>query len=167
MIDRVFAVVGAAAFAQFPQFYSQYLHELAGHVAELTHQVNLLKQSAQASGKTVQELIIKFLQFSDPDVVKQGEYMKLMVERLENLTSSQNSLQEASVFTKPLLFIREADGGIALETYHRFQVGFMFTWEGVVYALIGLVAGYLFFGCICLIFKGIGSIFKRNNTGSH
>lgn len=170
MIDRAFAVIGAFAFAQFPQFYSQYLHELAGHVEELTRQVNLLKQSAQASGKTVQELIIKFLQFSDSDVVRQGEFMKQMVERLENLALSQNRLQEASVFTKPLLFIREADGSIALETYHRFLFGFTFTWEGLVYALIGLVVGYFFFWGIFLILKGIGSLFRRKpkaNLGSN
>lgn len=159
MIDRLFAVLGAFAFAQFPQFYSQYLHELAGHVEELAYQVNLLKQSFP--GKPIQELITKFLQFSDTDVVKQGEFMKLMLERLEALKSSQMRLLDASVFTKPLLFIREADGGIALETYRRFQFGFTFSWEGLIWALVGLVVGYSFFRAICLIILGIGTLFKR------
>lgn len=164
MIDRLFAVLGAFAFAQFPQFYSQYLHELAGHIEELSYQINLLKQSLQ--GKSVQEIIAKFLQFSDSDVVKQGEFIKGMVDRLEVLTWSQNSLHAASYFTKPLLFIREADGGVALDTYRRFQFGFTFTWEGLIWALIGLVVGYMFFRCIVLIFMGIGSMFKRKKPGS-
>lgn len=164
MIDRLFAVLGAFAFAQFPQFYSQYLHELAGHIEELSYQINLLKQSLQ--GKSVQEIIAKFLQFSDPDVAKQGEFIKGMVDRLEALTFSQNSLQAASYLTKPLLFIREADTVVALDTYRRFQFGFTFTWEGLIWALIGLVVGYMFFRCIVLIFMGIGSMFKRKKPGS-
>lgn len=161
MIDRVFALIGAFAFAQFPQFYSQYLHELDGHVKELVYQVNQLKQTMQISGKTLQELIAKFLQSTDSDVSKQGEFLNSMVSRLETLNASQVHLEEASVFTKPFLFIRETDVGIAVQTYKTFQFGFTFTWEGLIYALIGLIVGYTLFRGVILIFKGIGSLFRR------
>lgn len=160
-IGRAFALFGAACFSQFPQFYMQYLHELAGHISELTYQVNLLRHSARLSGKTLEELIAKFLQFSDSDVVRQGEFMKSMVERLERLTLSQSSLVEAPLFTKSFFFIREADATIALETYHRFQLGFIFNLEGVLYALIGIILGYS-------LFLGIRAFFSlfRKKPGS-
>lgn len=164
IIDRAFAVVAAILFAQFPQFYSQYYHELLGHIGELAYQVGLLEQSAKQSGKTLKDLILKFLQFDDADIVRQGELMKMAVERLESLTLSQTNLENASIFAKPFLFIRNADASIAKETLHNFQFGFTFNVEGIAYAFLGLIIGYSIFGLIGYFFKSIGSLFRRKPT---
>jgi hypothetical protein len=142
LLDRICALSGALIFAQFPQFFLQYLHELSGHVAELSHQVQLFDQTAKLSHKTLPELILKFLQNSDLDIVRQGELIQGMVTRLETFRIAKSSLEQASLITKPFVFLRYINQQIAVDTWKQFQLGFSFTLEGLVYAFIGMLIGY-------------------------
>lgn len=153
MIDRIFAVGGAIFFAQFPQFFTQYLHQLSGHIGELIYQVNLLENSAKLSGKTLKELALKFLQNQDPDIMRQGDLIQAMMERLETFTTAQLALTQASILIKPFVFIRYVDLSIAKATFNQFSFGLNFTIETLVYGLIGMAMGYS-------LFRIIGSFFK-------
>lgn len=145
MIDRIFALIGAFAFAQFPQFFAQYLHELSGHLAELVYQVNLLEQSAKLSNKSVIELIAKFKSNPDPDIIRQGDLMQGIIDRMDSFTIALHALTHSNLFTKPFLFVRYLNGGILTDTAKNYQIGFSLTLEGVVYAFIGMVVGYYLF----------------------
>lgn len=155
LFDRIFCLAGALLFAQFPQFFLQYLHQLSGHVSELAFQVHQLELSAKLSNKTLSQLIFKFLQNSDMDIVRQGDLMRSMVERYEAMSHAQTALQHASLFTKPFLFIRHVQAAIAQDTWHQFQLGFSFTIEGVLYALAGMVIGFSLFQMLRTIGKKI------------
>lgn len=161
MIDRIFAVAGAIAFAQFPQFFLQYLHQLSGHAAELQIQLEQLKQSVKLSNSSITELIAKFHLSLDPDIVRLGDFMQMIVDRSERFTTALSSLQNASIFTKPFLFIRYFDSSIGRDTFKHFQLGFSFTLEGIVYAFVGMVFGYYVFYSLRSVVLYAGRSLKR------
>ena len=41
-LDRVFSILGAAAFSQVPEFIQQYLQRLGGHLDEAKRQVEII-----------------------------------------------------------------------------------------------------------------------------
>ncbi|MCP5508109.1 MAG: DUF2937 family protein [Chlamydiales bacterium] len=145
IVDRVCAVVGALIFAQFPSYVMQYQHQLAGHVNELRHQVGLLKENASHSGKSLDQLIQKFLKVQDADVVSQGEFIQSMVERLNEMTRSLVALHDSTVWTKPFVFLYHLDRQIAADTASDYTWTIPFTFEGLIYALIGVIAGFAFY----------------------
>lgn len=153
MFEKVGAILGAFTFLQFPQFYLQYVHELYGHISELKYQVNLFEQAAHFSGKTLTEWIIKFTQNEDYDIVLQGKLLQDMVERLKFLQQSATTLETSSFLGKPFEFIRWADQTIAYETWQNFEWGLSFSLEGMEYAGIGLILGYIVFKVLRLAFS--------------
>lgn len=142
LLDRICVVLGAFLFSQIPLFMQQYRHQLTGHVAELYFQVGLMQQAAQRSGKTLEQYIQKFIQSSDADFIYQGEIMSAMVTRLQALSDGLVAMNHASVLTRPLEFLRHYQGDIVKSTFETFEMGIPFTYEGLVYALAGIVVGY-------------------------
>lgn len=153
VIDRIFAFLGALCFAQLPQVFFQYQHELAGHVAELKVQVGLIEHAAFLSNKNLAEWIAKFQQSQDPDFALQGNLLKGMVDRLANLSEALLALQTSTPAFKPFLFVRYLDKQILYNTLESFQFGFNFTMETFVYALFGLFAAHLLFKLIRSLFS--------------
>lgn len=151
ILDRVFAVIGALLFLQAPMFMMQYVHNLAGHVAELQLQMELMRKTAASTGKTLEQYVSKFMSNSDPDFSKQGEIMQGMIDRWENLSSGLHSLMSSNVFARPFVFMYHFDYSVAKDTYSHFQFGLTFSLEGIVYSMIGLVIGYFIFRLLALI----------------
>ncbi len=159
-IDRIFAVVGALVFAQAPLFIQQYTQQLSGHISELSWQVNKIALAAQNSGKTVEQFIGKFVSNGDADIAQQGTMMQTIISRYELFQNGLSSLNEASLVTKPLVFIHYLDFDIAKSTFHIFKPGIPMTLEGLIYAFIGLVLGYGFFYGLCKVLGGFFYLFK-------
>lgn len=155
LIDRLFAVTGALIFSQFPLFIQQYQQHLSGHVAELQAQVQAMKNAASMTGKSLQQYVIKFLNSGDVDFQHQGELMDSMIQRYHNLTEGYNALHEASLYSKPFIFIRYLDWDIAQSTWNSFVIGFSFNLEGIAYAIIGITLGLLVYWLLRKILKGI------------
>lgn len=155
LIDRFFAFVGALLFSQAPLFIQQYKQQLAGHVAELDRQVKSLTQTAELSGKTVEQYTQKFLQSSDIDFARQGEFIQDIVTRFKDYSYAWMSLNESTVWNRPFTFIKNLDMDIARKTYNQFEFGILFSLEGLIYALAGLVLGYLVFFTIKSLFRAI------------
>lgn len=160
MVDRVCAIIGALCFSQFPQFFTQYLHELSGHLGELRYQVGLIEHAALLSHKSVKEWIAKFQESNDPDFMLQGQMLTGMMERLQTFQEAAFALQTATPLSKPWLFMRHADSQVLSETYRSFQMGLSFSLEGLLYALIGLFAGYALFNLFYLLLKKTSSAFR-------
>ena len=148
LVDRVFALVGAVIISQAPLFMDQYQQQLTGHIAELRIQVSVIQQAAKQSGKTVEQFVQKFLLSGDVDFVRQGEIIQEMIERLQSLSSAQQSVNTSTVFMKPFVFVRHMNWDVANSTAHKFIPGLAFSLEGLIYAFIGLILGYLFFRVI-------------------
>ena len=123
--DCVCAVAGALVFLQAPLFIQQYKQQLSGHVSELQLQVEVMRQTAMQSGKTLDQFTNKFIDNSDPDFSRQGEIMKNMVDRWHQLSDAFTALNNASILTKPFAFLSHFNLTIAKEAAHSYTLEFL------------------------------------------
>jgi hypothetical protein len=149
ILDRIFALLGALLFSQFPFFIQQYTQQLAGHVAELQWQIGALAQLASQSGKSLEQYIQKFSNSIDPDFSLQGHFMQGLVQRFDRLSEGLQALQQATVWERPFIFIQYFHQSIASATYENFKPGLAFTVESAAYLLCGLLVGYLLYQLLC------------------
>ena len=154
LIDRIFVVAGAVLFSQAPHFYQQYLQRLGGHVEELKLQTAALQQAAAKSGKTFGEVIQKFLSNTDLDFAAQGEVLQSMFTRYSDLNHAYSSLANATVFTRPFVFLKYFQFDIAKMTLADFTFGLTLTVEAGVYALAGMMFGYF-------LYRGLAAVFIK------
>lgn len=163
LIDRIFSVIGALGLSQVPLFMQQYKHQLAGHISELQLQIHQMTGIAGQSGKTLMQLIQKFRESPDSDFARQGDLMHRMVMRLQSLSEGFLALDTASAFKKPFVFLYHLNGSIAKATLHSFDPGLSFSLEGILYALCGIVLGFLVFKNLVLLGRGIVYLFTPKN----
>lgn len=157
LLDRVVAVAGAALFSQAPLFMEQYTQQLIGRTAELGIQVDAMRRSASASGKTLDQLIQKFANSGDPDFTRQGEVMSGVIQRWQDLTGSLTAMEGSTLLSRPLNFMYHMNYEVFKSTLDHYTFGFPLTVEGGVYALIGLSVGYLLFAFVRKFFRMIGT----------
>ena len=164
-LDRLFAVMGAFLMCQFPQFYEQYLQRAMGHLEELNHQIELMRQSASLTGKTLEEYIKKFLANSDLDILHQGALMEKMTARAKEVSEGVIAMSQAEIWTRPFTFLAHVQSDIATSSLAHFQPGLTFNIEGLVYALIGIFLGYCIFhliiALIAAFFRALARPFRR------
>lgn len=166
IIDRICAVAGAFLFSQFPLFMQYYTHQLIGHVAELQWQVSTMRHSASMVGKSLDQYISKFSSHADSDFSLQGKMMQQTLDRWHHFSEGLQGMQQATVWEKPFLFLKNFDLSIATTTFEAYQPAIPTSLEGGIYALLGLMAGFSFFW---LIKKGTTACFykSRPSIGSH
>ncbi|MBA3816554.1 MAG: DUF2937 family protein [Parachlamydiaceae bacterium] len=165
LIDRIFAAAGGVLFSQVPLYMKQYAQQLNGHVAELRYQVDAMRQAATNSGKTLEQFIQKFVDNPDVDFVRQGDIMSAMVNRWHDITNALTALQESSVITRPFVFMRHVNGDIIKSTWSQYVFGLPFTLEGLVYAVVGIICGFLIFYGIRKFFLALWIIIKSPFAG--
>lgn len=140
LLDRVLCVAGAVLFSQAPEFMQQYLQRLGGHLDEARFQLAQFQRAATQSGLTLERLISQTTGNADPAVARLGGVMTDAVQRVDALEQAQSAILHASLWTRPFVFLRHADSGIARATWSIFQPAVPTTTEGLVYALIGVAA---------------------------
>lgn len=138
IIDRVLCVIGALAFSQAPEFMQQYLQRLGGHLDEARRQLEQFRGVATQSGLTLERLIAQTSANHDAAVAKLGGVMTATAARVETLESAQHALQDASLWTRPFVFLRHVDADIAQATWNIYRPAMPTTVEGLVYAALGL-----------------------------
>lgn len=151
LCDRISAVVGAFIFSQVPLFFQQYIQLLAGHLAEAEYQMTKVSFAAHQSGKTLSEYIGKFLSQSDPDFVAQGHIMQEMLTRVSTLQEAHQVLASASCWWRPYYFCKYATYDIIQATCKSFTPGLTVTFETGIYALSGVLFGYLAFRSVSTV----------------
>lgn len=147
LIKGLLVILGALFFFQFPVLMQQYQHQLVGHVNELKWQVGAIHQSALMSGKTVDEYIKKFTDHPDQDFSNQGKLMRRVQTRFDKLMTALAKLQNSSIFTRPFIFFLYIEGDIFNSTIKSFEPGVTFSTEGLLYAILGMLIGYILFAC--------------------
>lgn len=157
IVDRLFVVAGALLFSQTPLFMQSYSHQLQGHVSELNLQIAAMRKVASHSGKSLEQYIGKFLQSPDADFSSQGQLMQGMMDRYNHLSESLLALQNATVWEKPFLFLKNFNTDIAKATWNSYEIGIPLTLEGAAFAALGMGLGYLFF----LTLKKLSLTFKN------
>jgi len=162
--DRLFVVVGALTLVQAPLYMHEYSQRLAGHVSELHYQLGKTQHAAEQSGKTLEQYIQKFIGSSDLDFSLQGKIMHAMVQRSQNLSDSLNAIENASVLSRPFVFLAHVDLDIAKGTLAAFHVGIPLTIEGIIYALLGIAMGYCLYRIFHRIIRGLFRLFTKKKA---
>ncbi len=167
LMDRIFMLLGAVVGSQFPEFMQQYTQRLSGHAAELSQLIAKLTEMASLSNKTLDQYIYKFLSSPDPDFINQGEFMKAVVNRWQELNVSLHSLADATLWNKPYYFFKYMNYPIADTTMHSFKPGINLTVEGLCYAILGMVCAYVLYQLVIKLFY-LGytravSVFRSNH----
>jgi hypothetical protein len=139
LIDRVLCVVGAALCSQLPEFMQQYVQRLGGHLDEARRQLGQFQDIAAKSGLTLDQLIIKSRNASEATVARFGQLMQDTVARVDALASADAAIREASVFSRPFVFLRYVDISIARATGSFFKPAMPTTVEGIMYAALGML----------------------------
>ena len=145
LVDRVLCVAGALLFSQAPEFMQQYLQRLGGHLDEALRQVAQFRHAAGQAGLTLDRLIAQTGANADPAVARLGGVMAGSLARAEALQSAQDSLAQATLWTRPFVFVRHLDFGIARATWAVFRPAVPTTLEGLIYALAGMLVLLAFY----------------------
>lgn len=159
LLDRLCLVAGAFVGSQIPPFMQQYSQRLAGHVSELHHMLEKLQSVAALSNKTLEQYIHKFLSSSDPDFVNQGHYMQGVVQRWQDLHDAATNLAQSSLWGRPFVFLKNLQPDIANSALADFQPALNLSIEGICYAGVGMMLGWICFQGMTRILKSIRSIF--------
>lgn len=167
LVDRILCVVGAVLFAQAPEFMQQYLQRLGGHLAEARRQLLQFEEIARQAGKTLQELAAQYLANADPSVVSMGKLVKETEARVNTLSAAEIALRDASVWTRPFIFLRDLDWEIAKGASAVYKAAVPTTLEGLIYAGIGVAAILaLYHGCAAPLARRIFMRGKSEAAGN-
>ena len=148
LLDRICAVMGALACAQFPQYVAQYIQRLGGHVDEAARNMEKYQEIAKDVGKSLYQYSQHLLNSQDPAVFKTGQKIAADLERYNQLAAALKDLQDAPAYKKFFVFIQHVDFGIARGAWENFTPGLPVTLEGAAYAAVGIVIGMILYFCV-------------------
>lgn len=129
--------------SQAPEFMQQYLQRLGGHLDEARRHAAEFQRVAAQSGLTIEQLMAKTSANADAAVARLGGVMRAAVERADALAGAEAALRDASLWTRPFVFVRHLDTEIARATWTVFRPAVPTTTEGLVYALVGVAVALL------------------------
>jgi hypothetical protein len=138
-IDRVLCVVGAVLFSQGPEFMQQYLQRLGGHLQEARNHVASFQNAATQAGQTLDQFIAQTSANPDASVGRLGTVMSDLLHRVTALQTSHDAIQDASLWSRPFVFLRHLDLQVARGTWSVYKPAVPTTLEGLAYALTGMV----------------------------
>jgi hypothetical protein len=139
LLDRVLCVAGAVLFSQLPEFMQQYLQRLEGHLDEARLVLGKFKDAAAQSGMSLDQLVAGTAQNPDPSMGKLGGVIRQAIARADELGAADAALRQASALTRPFVFLRHLDVGIARATLAIYRPAVPTTLEGFAYAGFGII----------------------------
>jgi len=139
LLDRALCVAGTIIFSQIPEFMQQYLQRLGGHLDEARRQLAQFRHTAEQSGLTLDNFIHQTSANVDPAVAKLGAVMNDSAARVHQLETALTAIRDASLWTRPFVFLQHVDPAIASATWSIFRPAVPTTVEGLVYAAFGLL----------------------------
>ena len=139
LLDRVLCVFGAVAFAQLPEFIQQYRQRLGGHLDEARHQLAEYTAIATRAKLSLPQFIERTSTNSDTTVAQLGTVMRNAMLRVDELTSVEAALSQASLWAKPFVFFTHLEPGIARATWDVYLPAVPTTAEGLSYAVAGMI----------------------------
>lgn len=167
LFDRLFIIIGAFFGSQIPEFMSQYTQRLSGHESELRQLITKLTQIAALSDKNLDQYISKFVASTDPDFAAQGDFMKGVLSRWQDLNITLHSLTESTMWTRPYYFFKYMNYPIADSTYQSFQPGINLTVEGLCYTGLGIFLAFVIYQVMTKLFfvsyTSASKLFKQNH----
>lgn len=151
LFDRILAVIGVVGFAQFPQFFTQYIQRLGGHLNEARLTIAQYTKAAEAVDLTLEAYVAQHLSAGNKVFVSYGEVLKEIIRRGQSLEKSYFAFKEANLFNRFWVFLTNIDWRVLVDTCRDFTPGIPTTIEGLCYGLAGLVV-------VCSLYKGIKAL---------
>jgi len=133
----------AFALSQMPTFMNQYSDAMVGSIFKSKKIVYEITLKAKRTDKSLSQFIQKHLDSGDLDFKSSGEQWKKVIDDLNNELLAQKKILEASVWTRPFVFIRYMNP--ALVKNIKYKPALPFSLESLVYIFIGILLGMLFF----------------------
>jgi len=145
LLDRLLCVVGAVLFSQLPEFIQQYLQRLGGHLDEACRQLEQFRAVAAQSDLTLDQLIARNLGSGEPTVARLGRVIQATTERVDALAAADAAIRQASMLSRPFVFLRHLDFSIVHATWTIFKPAVPTTVEGLFYAVCGMLLALAFY----------------------
>jgi hypothetical protein len=139
LVDRLLCVVGAVLFSQLPEFIQQYLQRLGGHLDEARRQLEQFREVAAKSGLTLDQLTAQSQANTETTVARLGQLMRDTGDRVDALATADAAIRNASILSRPFVFLRHVDLSIARSTWSIFRPAVPTTIEGMLYAAFGVL----------------------------
>lgn len=139
VIDRILCVVGAVLLSQGPEFMQQYLQRLGGHLNESQRQLVAFHDAATKAGQPFDKFVEQTKTSPDAGVSQLGKVMERAAERTTSLQIAHDSLQAATPWARPFVFLRHLDYEIGRATWAAYKPAVPVTLEGMLYALSGML----------------------------
>ncbi len=152
LLNGLTAVLGAAAGAQFPAFYQNYLQRLGGRLDQARIEAGRLADAAQAAGLSLADYVERFLANADPAIRTTGGLHAATLADHAALGRTQAELAAAIGPERLLAFLRSFDLDLARATLGDFQPSVPLTLEAAVYALAGAALLTMILGVIANAF---------------
>jgi len=167
LLDRILAAVSAILFSQIPAFISHYTQRLGGHVAEAERNVASWQAIANKTANgSLDKLVEAYRQNADLSVLEAGNKCLADLTRLKDLQSSLDALLHAGPLNRFPVFLKNMDSDVIRGTCKSFTPNLPLNPESLVYALIGLVFGVIFYQGLKMAFRTLGKRLTRKNPES-
>ncbi|MEZ4777251.1 MAG: DUF2937 family protein [Bacteroidia bacterium] len=154
--DRIICIVFAIVFAQAPVYMAQYIDVLSGAQMESQKLYEDLVERASKYELTIDEFLERLKANPDVLVKENAEASESAVNRYRNYTEALNALLESSVWNKPFRLIKYYDPSVNAAI--QFEPNVPLTWEGIIYAFIGLVLALVIIGLFSSLWN---ALFKK------
>lgn len=138
-IDRILCVIGAVLFSQGPEFMQQYLQRLGGHLDESRRQLAQFHGAAAHAGVPFETFVQQTSANSDAGLSRLGGIMHETMVRTDDLQAAHDALLQASLWSRPFVFLRHVDIEIARATAGIYRPAVPTTLEGLIYASVGML----------------------------
>jgi hypothetical protein len=145
------AALWALIFSQAPEFTQQYLQRLGGVVDELDGIVRHFDEDSSRSG--YDRAAALGVMHNNPErlVRDQGSRMEETIRRLNLLREQQSVMREGGSLVRFRAFLSNVDGPLAQRTWQSYVPALPFSFDGMLFAIIGFVSTYIvIFGVIAL-----------------
>jgi len=149
---RSFAVLGGlilgVALSQFPEYAQQYTQRLGGAVDELRVIVGDFDAAAQGAGLTRAQALDRYAHSPDTFLEGRGTSMNVTLARYAKLSAALQEIKGADPLQRLQLLPAYLDTDVGARTLADFKPAVPVTAEGFLYAVAGLVIGYLLFSAL-------------------
>lgn len=164
-VALIIALVTGTLTSQLPEFAQQYRQRLAGAIDALGEVVADFRRDAEAENLTPDEAIARLESSEDSFARRRGASMERARIRLEQLHEQWRVMQQGGPFARLVAFVGLADTEIVRATAEDYEPAVPVTVEGIVTALLGLLAGLLGTRATVAGGRGIRRRMKRRRSG--
>lgn len=143
LLERIVVFFAALLLSQAPQYMNLYLNVLSGAKAAYEKSVKEIGEKAGELGMSTKEFIDDLVKSQSQAAKKSGELHQNQIKHLDAAKKAFDAIKNASAFTRPFIFLKHVDWALAKNV--QFQPAFPFTFEALIYVIVGIILGMILF----------------------